>query len=158
MTLFLVMLTLAFTAFTLYKTVAPFITSRHGQVRFELLDEELREIELLVAKKAALLQGLRDIEYDWDTDKVAEADYLRFKASYERQAIGVMRRLDAIHGGRQWEAQIDEELARRLGQSQPDTKTVDQPVDPPAANADDLDERLDFLGANPTDLRNERTG
>ncbi len=115
MTLLFVFLALIFTAFTLYKTIRPFLGSRQGQLRVELLDNELRNIELLVARKTALVQSLRELEYDWQTTKISEEDYTRFKKSYERQAIGIMRRLDAIHGGRAWEQNIDDELNRRLG-------------------------------------------
>ncbi|MFU8805438.1 MAG: hypothetical protein ACNA8W_16620 [Bradymonadaceae bacterium] len=113
-TLLFVFITCAFTIFTIYKMIAPFLEGRDDQIRMELLDEELREIEQLIDRKSALLQALRDIEYDWETAKISEDDYTRFKTSCERQAVGVMRRLDAIHGGRGWEAIIDEELQRRL--------------------------------------------
>jgi hypothetical protein len=115
MTLLLIFLTCAFTLYAVAKMVAPFLEERDDQIRAELLDEELREIEQLVARKSALLLALRDIEYDWETSKVSEEDYTRFKRSCERQAVAVMRRLDAIHGGRGWEEVIDEELRRRVG-------------------------------------------
>lgn len=123
MTLPLVFIACAFTLFTIYKMIAPFLEERDEQIRSELLDEELREIELLVARKSALLLALRDIEYDWETAKISEEDYTRFKRSCERQAVAVMRRLDAIHGGRGWEVVIDEELARRLAEHSPDDET-----------------------------------
>lgn len=139
MTLLFVFIALAFTVFTLYKTIAPFIGSRSGQLRVELLDDELRNIELLVARKTALVQSLRELEYDWQTSKISEEDYTRFKKSYERQAIGIMRRLDAIHGGRAWEQNIDDELARRLnGEDYIDetdaTKTAPTPEESALAN------------------------
>ncbi len=114
MTLLFVIITLVFTLFVIYKAAEPFLGSREAQLRTELLDDELRSIELLVARKTALVQSLREIEYDWQTNKIAEDDYNRFKKSYERQAVGIMRRLDAIHGGRTWEQSINEELTRRL--------------------------------------------
>ncbi len=117
MTLLFVFMALVFTAFTLFKTINPFMGSRKGQLRVELLDDELRNIELLVARKTALVQSLRELEYDWQTSKISEEDYTRFKKSFERQAIGIMRRLDAIHGGRAWEQNIDDELARRMGEA-----------------------------------------
>lgn len=159
MTLLFVFIALAFTVFTLYKTIHPFLGSRQGQLRVELLDDELRSIELLVARKTALVQSLRELEYDWQTSKISEEDYERFKKSYERQAIGIMRRLDAIHGGRAWEQNIDDELARRLGESDQDnvqkvddnaaehvhatesTTTSSQPNSPAAENVCDKCEK-----------------
>lgn len=136
MTLLFVFIALAFTAFTLFKTIAPFLGSRHGQLRVELIDDELRTIELLVARKAAFVQELRDIEYDWQTSKISEEDYKRFKTSNERRAIGIMRRLDAIHGGRAWEENIDNELAKRLAEydandsSETAAQHTEQPAEP----------------------------
>lgn len=99
---------------TLYLTVAPFLASKSDQARTDLLDDEIREVELLAAKKSTLLMSLRELEFDHQTNKIAEEDYERFRKRYERQAVGVMRELDAIHGGRGWQASIEDEVQARL--------------------------------------------
>ena len=101
----------AFTVAMILQMIRPFLASRGDQLRFEVLEDDLREIETLLDRKAALVQMLRDLEYDYETDKIAEEDYRRFKLSCERQAVAVMRRLDTIHGGRHWQTVIDEALA-----------------------------------------------
>ena len=115
MTILFIVAAIAFTLFTAVWMLRPFLMSRHGQLNFEMLDEELRQIEALVSRKVALVQALRDIEYDWKTNKISEEDYRRFKKSCERQAVGVMRRLEALHGGNHdWDAVIDRALQERL--------------------------------------------
>lgn len=115
MTILFIIIAIAFTIQMLILMVRPFLATRRDQLSFELLDEELREIEALVARKVSLVQALRDIEYDWKTDKISKEDYERFKQSCERQAVGVMRRLDTIHGGSEdWDAVIDRAVEQRL--------------------------------------------
>ncbi len=114
MTVVLLVVSIAFTLAMLVQILLPFSVSREEQLSFELLDEELRQIEILVNRKVALVQTLRDLEYDWETDKISEKDYQRFKRSCERQAVAIMRRLDAIHGGRDWQNDIDRAIDERV--------------------------------------------
>lgn len=114
MTYLLIVIAIAFSALMLFQIFAPFLSSRQEQLRFELLDEDLRRIEALVSRKVALVQTLRDLEYDFETAKITEEDYRKFKRSCERQAVAVMRRLDAIHGGRDWEVVIEKALQEKL--------------------------------------------
>lgn len=107
MTYLFILLALGFSALMLFQIVRPFLVSRTEQLHFELLDEDLRQIEALMAKKAALVQTLRDLEYDYETAKITTEDYKRFRRSCERQAVGIMRRLDTIHGGKDWRAEIE---------------------------------------------------
>lgn len=116
MTMLFIIVAIAFTVAMTLSMLRPFVAARDEQLSFELLDEDLCEIESLVARKVALVQALRDIEYDWSTNKISQEDYERFKRSCERQAIGVMRRLDAIHGGGgDWESMVDRAIDERLG-------------------------------------------
>ena len=122
MTILLLIIALSFTAWMLASMVRPFLATRQDQMSFEILDQELRQIESLVARKVALVQALRDIEYDHQTNKISTEDYERFKRSCERQAVGVMRKLNTIHGGEEdWDATIDEAVLARLdAESTPD--------------------------------------
>lgn len=115
MTILFIIFAVAFTVAMVVLTVRPFSQSRGEQLTYELLDEDERRVEALVARKVSLVQSLRDIEYDWETNKISEEDYQRFKKSCERQAVGIMRRLDALHGGdRNWDEVIDRAVKRRL--------------------------------------------
>lgn len=125
MTLLFIIIAVVFTVAMTVLMVRPFSASRSEQLSFELLDEEERKIEALVSRKVALVQSLRDIEYDFKTNKISEDDYQRFKKSCERQAVGIMRRLDELHGGDgNWDEIIDRAVADRL-QEQPNTAEVD---------------------------------
>lgn len=114
MTLLLIIVAAIFTLVAAYHLVLPFLSTHEESLRFEVLDEDLRRVEELAATKATLLQTLRDVEFDYETDKITEADYKALKKRYERQAVEVMRELDELHGGRGWEETIDKELAQRL--------------------------------------------
>ncbi len=115
MTLLLIFGYAVFAAISIMMMVKPFLGTREDQIRSELLEEELKRIEQLVAKRAVLVNALRELEFEFETSKVTEKDYEAFRARYERQAVAVMRELDAIHGGRGWEERIEEEILDRLG-------------------------------------------
>ncbi|MFP4599185.1 MAG: zinc ribbon domain-containing protein [Persicimonas sp.] len=114
MTLLLIILAVIFTLVAAYNVVTPFLSSERDQLRFELLDEDLRRVEELASQRALLLQELRDITLDRETGKISQDNYEELKATYERQAVQVMKELNDIHGGRGWEEAIDDELERRL--------------------------------------------
>lgn len=115
-TVLLVFIFAALTIFAIVKVVAPFLEDRDEQLRFEILDEELRQIEELVARKSVMLQSLRDIEFDYETGKLSEADYERLRKKHERQAVQVMRRLDELRGDVDLDDEIDSALEQRLRQ------------------------------------------
>ena len=144
MTILLIFAFAAFALFALYRMLAPFLASERDQTRYEVLHEEISRIEQLLARRQVLLRSLRDLEFEYETSKIAEDDYARFKRIFELEAVGVMRQLDAIHGGRGWEAQIDEELVRRLGR-QRDVAADDEARDEAADEEDDAP-RLESAG------------
>ncbi len=113
-TLFFVFVFAALTVYTLAKIISPFLEDRREQLRFELLDEQVQQIERLVARKSVLMQSLRDIEFDHETGKLSEEDYQRLKKKYERRAVQVMRALDELRGDADRDEEIDSALERRL--------------------------------------------
>jgi hypothetical protein len=113
-TLFFVFVFAALTVYTLAKIVSPFLEDRREQLRFELLDEEVQQIERLVARKSVLMQSLRDIEFDHETGKLSDQDYERLKKKYEHRAVRVMRDLDELRGDANRDEEIDSALERRL--------------------------------------------
>lgn len=114
MTLVLVFLFSALTLWALYRIVAPFMESPREQLRFEMLDEELGQIEQLVARKSVLLQTLRDIEFDHNTGKLSDEDYERLRKKHEIRAVRVMRDLERLRSSGDVDEEIDRELAERL--------------------------------------------
>ena len=61
------------------------------------VDEGDERHRLLSAKESAFV-ALKDLEFDYKTGKIDEADYAGLKARYEAEAVNVMKRLDAAAG------------------------------------------------------------
>lgn len=57
------------------------------------VDEGDERHKLLSAKEAAFV-ALKDLDFDYKTGKIDEADYTALKARYEAEAVRVMKRLD----------------------------------------------------------------
>ena len=141
MTLLIIFLCVVFTVASLYFTLAPFLGGHRANVRAEYLDEEVRELEQLVAKRTMLLAALRELEFEFETDKIGKSDYDQFKVRYEREAVNVMRRLDELHGGRGWEEKIDEAVEARLGRPPRSSSAADTATESKPQTAPDREER-----------------
>ena len=50
-------------------------------------DDEVTEVD---ARKQAALRGLRDVEYDYHSGKIDQADYQLLKSDLARQALSAM--------------------------------------------------------------------
>lgn len=117
MILFLAILFGALTLFAVYQAITPFLENRDDQLRFELLDRELKQIETLSARKGRILQTLKDIEFDFETGKISEEDYEQLRRRHERKALKIMRQLDELReGDDDLLDDIDSEVAERLEQ------------------------------------------
>ncbi len=57
------------------------------------------EWERLALQRSGVIRALRDLELDRATDKLSDADYAELAACYRTQALGVLRRLDALRPG-----------------------------------------------------------
>ena len=80
----LILLTLAF-------VFSPVFARRSRErVRVEQERDRLRK------EKAQQLALIRDIEFDWKTGKVADADYQSTREEAEGRAITILRRLDEL--------------------------------------------------------------
>jgi len=72
-----------------------------------------RDRERLEREKLEVLSLIRDMEFDWKTSKMLEADYRASRADTERRAIGILKRLDELEGRRTMtDAEIEGEIAR----------------------------------------------
>jgi hypothetical protein len=106
--------TAALTIYAAANIIAPFFQSREEQLRFEVLDEDLRSIEELVAQRSYLMMSLRELHLDHETGKISDEDYESTRRTLELEAVKVLSKIDDVHGGRGWQESIDEELAERL--------------------------------------------
>lgn len=140
MTLIFIILAAAFTAAMLYNLPQPFLRGREDSIRFELLDDDLRQIGELAAQKADVLKALREVQFDHDTGKLTDEDYKTLKTRYERRALKIMRALDEIHGGRGWEDAIDEQLEERLQALQRENEMAEKAALTSAILAQDADQ------------------
>ncbi len=61
------------------------------------VDEGDERHRLISAKEAAFV-ALKDLEFDYKTGKIDEADYASLKNRYEAEAVRVMKSLDATTG------------------------------------------------------------
>jgi len=113
MTIALIILFVCFTLVMAWQTLSPFLGGSQEQLRFDLLEDELRQVEELTTRKNLYLDNLREIEIDRDLDKLSEKDYLDLKRRYERETVKLMRQLDDVHGGRGWEARVEDAIEAR---------------------------------------------
>ncbi|GEM_PF-3656583 len=105
--LFVGLISVIFTIVAIYMTISPFLSSSLSNWRFEFLDSEIQQVELLSAEKYVLVNALRDLELEYQSEKIVESDYKVYRKRVENRAIGVMKKLDIIHGGRGWDERID---------------------------------------------------
>lgn len=119
MTLALIALFIAFTAYALSRMIAPLV-SKDDSARADLLSEDLRQSEELSSLKAMYKASLRDLEIDRELEKVTEEDYLQLKREHESRAVKAMRELDQLHGGRGWQSRVDAALATRRAELAPE--------------------------------------
>ena len=66
--------------------------------RGKKLEVESPERQNLRVKKEMILEAMRDLEYDYKMKKVNEQDYLQLKENLTREAIEIMKSLDAVEG------------------------------------------------------------
>jgi cytochrome c-type biogenesis protein CcmI len=65
----------------------------------EPAESESPERADLEARKEALYRQIRDAELDREQGKISEADWERLDAELRRDAIAVLKRIDAFGGG-----------------------------------------------------------
>ena len=55
----------------------------------------------LDARKAAIYEGLRDLQFEYRLGKLSDADYQRTKLELQTQLAGVLAEIDSLKGGQQ---------------------------------------------------------
>ena len=136
MTLALIALFGAFTAYMLYFMVKPLI-GKDDSARADLLSEDLRQSEELSSLKALNTSALRDLKVDRELKKITQEDYLQLKREHESRAVKAMRELDQLHGGRDWRERVEAALAARRGPLQLEVSRDQTPAEHPTAEEHD---------------------
>jgi len=72
--------------------------------RKKKLDAATADGENLLLKKDAILEALRDLEYDFKLQKVSERYYQQLRENLTRDAVNVIKQLETIKGTRQKDA------------------------------------------------------
>ena len=60
------------------------------------LDYSGAERETLLSRKGAVVDAIRDLEYDFKMQKVTEDDYNKLKANLTKEAVDIMKKLDHL--------------------------------------------------------------
>ena len=60
------------------------------------LDFTGMEKDSLVGRKNAVLEAMRDLEYDYKMQKVTEEDYLHLKENLTNEAVEIMKKLERL--------------------------------------------------------------
>lgn len=90
----------------------PLLQERRGQFQTDLAAETLAEVDplaALVAQRDAIYQAIKELHFDYQVGKVAEADYKAFDAQLRGQAAAVLKQIDALK-----KAEIDPALDASL--------------------------------------------
>jgi len=65
-------------------------------ILFAPLDPANEEFKHLLVRKEEVLLAIKDLEFDWKTDKVSEEDYSEMKNKLESEAMSLLERLDQL--------------------------------------------------------------
>jgi len=90
MMLFVFVLIAAF--FAVY-TLLPFWEKNFRRRKLEFASGEK---ETLAGRKGAILEAIRDLEYDYKMQKVTEDDYHHLKEKLTKEAVDIMKKLDHL--------------------------------------------------------------
>ena len=109
----LTIFTAAVVGLATWRTLAPF-TVRNESAGPQMLGGRTRAA--LEREKALVLRSIKELEFDHAMGKVSAKDFAEMGARLRVRAAGLIGQLDASTGYR---AQIDTEVARRMGRSHP---------------------------------------
>jgi hypothetical protein len=101
-------MTVVLCGLALYRVLDPLLRIGPDRVEAPQAPARLRELE---RDKQAVLKAIREIEFDYQMRKIAEADYKEMLQRYRTRAMRIIRELDA---GDNYRALIEEELKTRL--------------------------------------------
>ena len=73
--------------------VLPFWEKGFRRKRLDFSDAER---ESLISRKGAVIDAMRDLEYDFKMQKVTEDDYKQLKANLTKEAVDIMKKLDQL--------------------------------------------------------------
>ena len=100
----------AIVGMTVYRTVRPLVFGDDD--RTAMVGTRTRVA--LEREKALVLRSIKELEFDKAMGKLSESDWLEMSGRLRARATRLMRQLDA---GGSYRAQVEQDLAKRLGES-----------------------------------------
>lgn len=90
------LLLIFFSVFTLLLIVLPLLSRRdQSKSDFEVEFGKMPLVQQLAQEREAVLQALRDLEFDYQTGKIAQSDYLVQREALLQRGAQLLRRLEA---------------------------------------------------------------
>ena len=108
-----------FAAVCFYRMLAPLVAP-HTDLEQEPVSERLRAD--LEREKALTLRSIKELEFDRAMGKLSQQDFDQMAGRLRSRAIGIMKQLDA--GPTNYRAQVEQDLAARLGKKSAQTVSV----------------------------------
>jgi hypothetical protein len=122
-------LTVAWAASAVARTVAPLVTPEIGE-QTDMLGGRTRAA--LEREKMLVLRSIKEVEFDRAMGKISDTDFHEMAGRLRARAAGLLRQLDADGTG--YRALIERELITRVGPAPgPPAPAVSGPVPPAAA-------------------------
>ena len=75
----------------------PLLQKRQQKVSFA----DNHRAEELEARKAEIYAAIKDIDFDFQMGKLSKDDYEQLRSQYKSDAVGLLKRIDRVHGKRQ---------------------------------------------------------
>ncbi len=91
--------------------VYPLLRKRGGEETVET-DEDRRVRELL-SRKESFYSTIKELDFDFKTDKLSEEDYKELKERYQREAISLLREVDEVEKRDDLEDLVEKEVLSR---------------------------------------------
>ena len=106
MTILLMVVCAITTVVALWKTISLVIGSH--DFRPNSLHQEIERLVLLQQERDKILQDLRLLELEYDTNSVSKADFLHYRRRYESAAMRLMQEIEGLRGGENWQSDVDD--------------------------------------------------
>ncbi len=74
----------------------PLFGKYSGKRLFSDPDANLEEYKHLQVRKEEVLLSIKELEFDFKTDKLSQVDYDEMRAKLEREAVGILERMDGL--------------------------------------------------------------
>lgn len=113
------------TLWGLYRTHAPLWWSEQREVEQAVFGPELDKLEELGAKRAGIIQQLRDLEADYTTGKLDEQTYRHTRERLEHRGVQILKQIERLE--RQGDQNIPE--AERLIEKHLSSLAIEQEDD-----------------------------